>query len=95
MAYKRPEIKKYAIIVNPNKPGKVFRVLIGAAKFHGGFPNKSLLTGPDLYKNLINVLQWFRENLFVVSTDIEGIFLRVSYQVIFGLSAPGGPHIKC
>ena len=35
-------------IINPNKPGKVRRVLNGAAKFHGTSLNESLLTGPDL-----------------------------------------------
>ena len=34
-------------VVNPNKQGKVRRVLNGAAKFHGASLNKSLLTGPD------------------------------------------------
>ena len=40
-------------VLNPNKPGKVRRVLNGAAKFHGASLNKSLLTGPDLLQNLI------------------------------------------
>ena len=43
-------------VVNPNKPGKVRRVLNGASKFHGTFLNKSLLVGPDLLQNLIFVL---------------------------------------
>ena len=38
-------------VVNPNKPGKIRRVLNGAAKFHGASLNKSLLTGPDLLQN--------------------------------------------
>ena len=35
-------------VINPNKPGKVRRVLKSAAKFHGTSLNKSLLTGPEL-----------------------------------------------
>ena len=45
-------------VVNPNKPGKVRRVLNGAAIFHGASLSKSSLTGPDLLQNLIYVLLW-------------------------------------
>ena len=65
-------------VINPNKPGKVRRVLNGAAKFHGTFLNKSLLTGPDLLQNLIHVLLSFRQHQFAVSADIEGMLLQVS-----------------
>ena len=64
-------------VTNPNKPGKVRRVLNGAAKFHGTSLNKSLLTGPDLLQNLIHVLLRFRQHQFGVSADIEGMFLQV------------------
>ena len=64
-------------VINPNKPGKVRRVLNGAAKFHCTSLNKSLLTGPDLLQNLIHVLFRFRQPQFAVSTDIEGMFLQV------------------
>ena len=43
--------------INPNKPGKVPRILNGAAKFHGTSLNKSLLTGPDLLQNLYHELR--------------------------------------
>ena len=46
-------------VVNPNRPGKVCRVLNGAAEFHGAFLNKSLLTGLDLLQNEIYVLLRF------------------------------------
>ena len=62
-------------VVNPNKPGKVRRVLNGASKFHGTSLNKSLLVGPDLLQNLIFVLLRFRQHKYAVSTDIEGMFL--------------------
>ena len=64
-------------VLNPNKPGKVRRVLNGAAKFHGASLIKSLLTGPDLLQNLIYVLLRFRQHPYAVSTDIEGMFLQV------------------
>ena len=64
-------------VFNPNKLGKVRRVLNGAAKFHGTSFNKSLLTGPDLPQNLIHVLLRFRQHQFAVSADIEGMFLQV------------------
>ena len=70
-------------VVNPNKPGKVRRVLNGAAKFHGASLNKPLLTGPDLLQNLIYVLLRFRQHSCAVSDDIEGMFLQVGvYHVI-------------
>ena len=64
-------------VVNPNKPGKVRRVLNGASKFHGTSLTKSLLVGPELLQNLVSVLLRFRQHHFAVSTDIEGMFLQV------------------
>ena len=64
-------------VINPNKPGKVRRVLNGAAKFQGTSLNKSLLTVPDLLQNLIHALLRFRQHQFAVSADIEGMFLQV------------------
>ena len=64
-------------VFQPHKPGKVRRVLNGAAKFHCSFSNNALLTGPDLLQNLIHVLMRFRQYQYVVSADIEGMFLQV------------------
>ena len=64
-------------VINPNKPGKVRRVLNGAAKFHGTSLKKSFLTGPDLIQDLIHVLLRLRRHQFAVSADIEGMFLQV------------------
>ena len=64
-------------VINPNKPGKVRRVLNGAAKFHGTSLNKSLFTGPNLLQNLIHVLLRFRQHQFALSADIKGMFLQV------------------
>ena len=86
-------------VINPNKPGKVRRVLNGAAKFHGTSLNKSLLTGPDLLQNLIHVLLRFRQHQFAVSADIEGMFLQVGVpdwdQPSLSFFVAGGPHNKC
>ena len=65
------------LVFNPNKPGKVRRVLNGAAKFHGASLNKSLLTRADLLQYLIYVLLRFTQNPFAVSANIGGIFLQV------------------
>ena len=73
----RSDREWYHPVVNPNKPGKVRRVLNGAAKFHGASLNKSLITGPDLIQNLINILLRFRQHPFAVSADIEGMFFQV------------------
>ena len=64
-------------VINPNKPGKVRRVLNGAAKFHGSSLNKALLVRPDLFQNLLAVLMRFRQHQHAVSADIEGMFLQV------------------
>ena len=60
-----------------HKPGKVRRVLNGAAKFHGVSLNTKLLTGPGLLQTLIHVLMRFRQHPYAVSADIEGMFLQV------------------
>ena len=67
-------------VLNPNKPGKVRRVLNGASKCHGASLNKSLLVGPDLLQNLIFVLIRFRQHKYAVSADIEGMFLQVGVR---------------
>ena len=64
-------------VTNSNKPGKLRRVLNGAAKFHGTSLNKSLLNGPEVLQNLIYVLLRFHQHQFAVSAAIEGMFLRV------------------
>ena len=64
-------------VVHPHKPGKVRRVLNGAANFHGQSLNSALLAGPDLLQSLIHILFRFRQYSFAVSADIEGMFLQV------------------
>ena len=64
-------------VVHPHKPGKVRRVLNGAAKFQSKSLNNALLTGPDLLQSLIHILIRFRQFKYAVSADIEGMFLQV------------------
>ena len=64
-------------VVHPHKPGKVRRVLNGAAKFQGQSLNNALLTGPDLLQSLIHILFRSRQYPHAVSADIEGMFLQV------------------
>ena len=64
-------------VLNPNKPGKVRRVLNGASRFHGKSMNNCLLVGPDLLQNLSFVLLRFREHNYAISADIEGMFMQV------------------
>ena len=64
-------------VLNPNKPGKVRRVLNRANKFHGASLNKSLITGPDLLQNIIYVLLRFSQHPFAVAADIEGMFNQI------------------
>ena len=64
-------------VMNPNKPGRVRRVLNGASNFQGVSLNKVLLTGPDLLQKLIHTLIIFRQHQIAVSADIEGMFLQV------------------
>ena len=64
-------------VVNPNKSNKMRMVLKGAAKFQGTSLNKSLLTGHDLLQRLTHTLIRFRQYQYVVSADIECMFLQV------------------
>ena len=64
-------------VLNPNKPGKVRRILNGASRFHGNSLNNSLLVGPDLLQRLLFVLMRFREHKYAISADIEGMFMQV------------------
>ena len=48
------------MVIHPNKPGKVRRVLNSAAKFQSSSLNNAFLTGPDLLQSLIHILIRFR-----------------------------------
>ena len=64
-------------VFHPHKPGKVRRVLNGAANFHGVSLNRKLLTDADLLETLIHVLMRFKQHPYAVSADNEGTFLQV------------------
>ena len=64
-------------VLNPNKPGKVRRVLNGAALFHKQSLNSALMAGPDLLQNLLYIILKFCQHRYAVSADIEGMFLQV------------------
>ena len=86
-------------VLNPNKTGKVRRVLNGASKFHGKSRNNSLLICPNLLQNLLFVLMRFREHKYAVSGYIEGMFMQVglleSDQRSLRFFVAGGTHIRC
>ena len=83
-------------MANPNKPGKVRRVLNGASKFHSVSLNQSLLVGHDLLQNLMRKLLRFRQHTFGVSLDIKGMFLQVGVipadQPSLHFFVAGGAH---
>ena len=64
-------------VVHPHKPGKVRRVLNGAAKFHCQSLNSALLARQDLLQSLIHIRFRSRQYPFAVSADIERIFIQV------------------
>ena len=53
------------------------RVCNAASEFEGQSLNKSLVIGPDLLQNLVGIIFWFREKSFVMSANIEAMFLQV------------------
>ena len=64
-------------VLNPKKPGKVRRVLNGAALFHKQSLNSALMAGADLLQNLLYIILKFCQHRYAVSTDIERMFLQV------------------
>ena len=64
-------------VLKPNKPGKVRRVLNGAALFHKQSLNSAWMAGPDLLQNLLYIILNFRQHRYAVSADIEGMFLQL------------------
>ena len=59
--------------VHPHKPGKVCRVLNGAAEIHGDSLNSALLAGQDMLQS--------QYTLFSVSVNILPLYLRTSRNV--------------
>ena len=59
---------------------KLRRVCNAAAKYKGPCLNDMLLKGPDLLANLVWVILRFRQMMFPISADIEGMYMQVSVR---------------
>ena len=76
-------------VTNHHKPGKIRIVFDGRAVSRGVSLNHCLLTGPDLYEDLVGILVRFREGRVAFSADIKDMYLRVgmseedSYSQLF------------
>ena len=57
---------------------KLRRVSNAVAKYKGTSLNDMLLTGPDPLANLVGVVLRFRQKMFPISADIEGMYMQVS-----------------
>lgn len=64
-------------IINPNKPDKLRIVFDAAAKTNGYCLNDFLLTGPDLYNQLSNVLMHFSQHKIAFVGDIKEMLLQI------------------
>ena len=64
-------------LLKPNKPGKVRRVCINAAKYKDICLNDKLLAGPVLLHGLIGTIFRFREGPIALTANIESMFLQV------------------
>ncbi|XP_069133222.1 uncharacterized protein [Argopecten irradians] len=61
-------------IYHPRKPNKIRGVFDSSAKFKGVSLNDSLLTGPNMTNNLVEVLLRFRKGSVAVAADVEHMF---------------------
>ena len=64
-------------IYHPNKPGKIHVIFDLSAEFHGTSINKTLLSRPDMTKQIIGVLLRFREEQIAATGDIEAMYHQV------------------
>ena len=64
-------------MVNVNKPGKVRVVFEALETYNSTSLNKSLLKGPDLLNNLVEVFTCFRIRRYAVMDNIEQIFHQI------------------
>ena len=64
-------------IYHPNKPGKIHVIFDLSAEFHGTSINKTLLSRPDMTKQITGVLLRFREEQIAATGDIEAMYHQV------------------
>lgn len=67
-------------VFNPNKPNKLRIVFDAASKSNGISLNDCLLTGPDLYNSLYNILLNFRIKKYAFTADIKEMFLQIKVR---------------
>ena len=65
-------------VKNPNQPGKSRQVANAASKFKGCSLITSLLTGPDLLADLLELILRFREHAVGVFADIGSMFVQIA-----------------
>lgn len=61
-------------VYHPQKPGKIYVVFDGSAKYHITSLNNHLPTGPDLTNTRVGVLCRFRKGQIAVMCDVERMF---------------------
>ena len=69
-------------VLNPHTPGKVLKVLNGAANLHGASLNKSLLNGPDLLQRLMYFFASENRHMPSLPTSRECFYRLVYYHQI-------------
>ena len=52
-----------------------------SSEFQGTLINKSLLSGPDLANQIVDVLLRFREEPVAVTSDIEALYYQIKIPV--------------
>ena len=64
-------------VINPKKPDKISVVFDCATDYQGWWLNKCLLSGPNVFHDLVNALRRFKEGYIALAADIKETFLQV------------------
>ena len=67
-------------VLHPYKLGELRRVSNARAKYKGVCLNDMLLTGHDLFANLLGINRRFRKKRYPLSGDIEALYMQVSVR---------------